>query len=73
MSGLIVQSKVKNQSKELVLHLTELRLNSQLTVAPKVAFLLGFRGDKSIADVDHRLDLQSEVGEFCPQTIDVNV
>jgi hypothetical protein len=35
--------------------------------------LLAFRGDQPVTDVNHRLDLQSEIGELGPEAIDVNV
>ena len=56
-----------------MLHLTELRLNSQLTDRGNAGIFLEFRGDQPVADINHRFDLQSETGELCPQAIDVNV
>jgi hypothetical protein len=60
-------------SKQPVLHLTERHLNSQLTVRLFRGSLLAFQGDQPVADVNHRFDLQSKIGELCPQAIDVNV
>jgi hypothetical protein len=51
------------KSKQRVLHPTELGLNSELTSA----------NNQSIADVDHRFDLQPEVGEFGPEAIEIDV
>ena len=54
-----------------MLHLTERHLNSELTI--RLCAFPRLRGDQAIADVDHRFDLQSEIGELHPQAIDVNV
>jgi hypothetical protein len=56
-----------------VLHLTELRLNSQLTNWRNAGIFLAFCGNQPVADIDHRFDLQSESGELRAQAIDVNV
>ena len=56
-----------------MLHLTELRLNSQLTDRVNVGFFLAFRSDQPVADIDHRFDLQAEIGKLCTEAIDVNV
>ena len=60
-------SEVRVQSKQRVLHLTELSLNSKLTAA------LTFGRNQAIADVDHRFDLQPEIAELGPESIDVHV
>ena len=70
---LIVQALFVTQSRRWVLHLTELRLNSQLTNRKNAGIFLAFRGDQPVADINHRFDLQSESGELRPQAIDVNV
>ena len=63
-------SEVRVQSKQRVLHPTELSLNSKLTSR---RFGLTFGRNQAIADVDHRFDLQSKIAELRPESIDVNV
>ena len=53
-----------------MLHPTELRLKSELT---DWALACPALDDQAVADVNHRFDLQSEVGEFGPEAIDVDV
>ena len=38
-----------------------------------MVIFLAFRGDQPVTDVNHRLDLQSEIGKLRAQAIDVNV
>lgn len=38
-----------------------------------MVIFLAFRGDQPVTDVNHRLDLQSKIGELSAQAIDVDV
>ena len=53
-----------------MLHPSKLNLNTLLTLSPWAA---PDPRNQPVADIDHRFDLQSKLGELCTEAIDVDV
>ena len=53
-----------------MLHPSKFHLNTLLSLGSR-----GVRGSRNqpVADIDHRFDLQSKLGELCTETIDIDV